>query len=37
MKLNKMFLTALLGSVLLVSCSDDDSDDATVNLPLGAY
>lgn len=37
MKLNKMFFAALLGSVLFVSCSDDDSDDASVNLPLGAY
>lgn len=34
MKFSKLFLAALLGSVLLVSCSDDD---VAVNGPLGAY
>lgn len=35
MKFRKLFLAALVGSVL-VSCSDDD-DPALVNPPLGAY
>jgi hypothetical protein len=34
MKLTKLFLAALLGSVLLVSC---DEDETPVNAPLGAY
>ncbi|MEL1243207.1 DUF5074 domain-containing protein [Flavobacterium sp. DGU11] len=33
MKLNKLLLTALAGSLFFVSCSDDDS----VNAPSGAY
>lgn len=34
MKCSKLFLAALLGSVLFVSCSDDD---VAVNEPFGAY
>lgn len=34
MKLTKLFFAALLGSVLFVSCEEDD---APINLPLGAY
>jgi len=35
MKLTKLFFAALLGSVLLVSCDDDDNN--AINVPLGAY
>lgn len=34
MKINKLILTAIAGSLLFVSCSDDDSDS---NRPSGAY
>ncbi|MGQ2982541.1 YncE family protein [Flavobacterium sp.] len=34
MKINKLILTAIAGSLLFVSCSDDDSDS---NTPSGAY
>jgi hypothetical protein len=34
MKRTKLFFAALLGSVLFVSCDDDDTP---INLPLGAY
>lgn len=34
MKINKLLLTALAGSLFFVSCSDDDSDN---NRPSGAY
>lgn len=35
MKFNKLFLVALLGSTVFVSCSDDD--DKGVETPLGTY